>query len=92
MKIITKPTSFTRLATLPEYSEYLHSFPAIIINFTWLMFVLEVLFVKNKVVRVCVPVHGHKCKRVGNFLFGFTLYMYHAHYISIRVMNDLVYY
>ena len=27
---------------------------------------------------------------VGNFLFGFTLH--HAHYIFIRVMNDLVYY
>ena len=31
-----------------------------------------------------------KCKTVGNFLFGFTLY--YAHYISIRVTNDLVYY
>ena len=27
---------------------------------------------------------------MGNFLFGFTLY--HAHYIFIRVTNDLVYY
>ena len=31
-----------------------------------------------------------KCKTVGNFLFGFTLY--YAHYIFIRVTNDLVYY
>ena len=31
-----------------------------------------------------------KCKTVGNFLFGFTLH--HAHYMFIRVTNDLVYY
>ena len=31
-----------------------------------------------------------KCKTVGNFLFGFTLY--HAHYIFIRVTNDFIVY
>ena len=30
------------------------------------------------------------CKMVGKFLFGFTLH--HAHYIFIRVTNDLAYY
>ena len=30
------------------------------------------------------------CKTVGKFLFGFTLH--HAHYIFIRVTNDLAYY